>query len=267
MLTPNEFRELFPKCEKPEDFAEAVNKILPKYEITGPKRVASFLAQCAHESGGFRLFTENLNYSADALNRVFPKYFKNAGVNAQDYHRQPEKIANRVYANRMENGDESSGDGWRYRGRGVIQLTGKYNYTQFSKFVGERLCDLPDLIENIVEICLLTGVWFWDTNNLNSYADNWDIKGQTKRINGGYNGLDDRIEHFHKILTYIVGTLRSGDFGCEVIVIQELLNIKADGDFGAKTEKAVKDFQRKMGLVDDGIAGKTTIGALLSEGH
>ena len=118
------------------DWFSAMTEMFPKYEITTPNRVAGFIAQTAHESASYKTITENLNYSAKALNAIFGKYFHRAGVDAQKYHRQPRKIANRIYANRMDNGDTESGDGWTFRGGGILQLTGRYNYTQFGKTVG-----------------------------------------------------------------------------------------------------------------------------------
>ena len=116
-----------------KDWYEAMLEVLPLWEVNTAERVAMFVAQCGHESGGFRVLSENLNYSAKALNTIFPKYFRRAGRDANPYHRQPEKIANIIYAGRMDNGDTSSGDGWRFRGGGILQLTGRYNYTQFAK--------------------------------------------------------------------------------------------------------------------------------------
>lgn len=183
--------------------ADVINPLFKKYEITTINRIAGFLAQCSHESGGFKVKEENLNYSADALNRVFPKYFKNAGVDANEYARKPEKIANRVYANRMGNGDEASGEGYKYRGRGYIQLTGKENYTKFANKIGKSL-------DEAVEYCttdagaLESALFFWSENNLNSFCDKDDIVGMTKRINGGTNGLEDRKEKYEKFKTIFI---------------------------------------------------------------
>ena len=142
MLTTENFAELFPNCEDPEGWVTAMNTAFPKYGIDTPRRIASFVAQCGHESGGWRTFSENLNYSAKALDAIFGKYFKRAGRDAQDYHRQPEKIANVVYANRMDNGDTDSGDGYRYRGRGPIQLTGKFFLILIYHFIFGMLIQL-----------------------------------------------------------------------------------------------------------------------------
>ena len=164
-----------------------------KFEIKTSERVAAFIGQCQHESGGFKHLTENLNYSGDALRRVWPSRFK-TDQDAAPYHRSPEKIANKVYANRMGNGDEASGDGWKYRGRGVIQLTGKSNYEAAGAFLDIKIIENPDLVSE-PEFAMLTAGWFWNSRDLNKYADNKDYITLTKRINGGTIGLQDRIAH------------------------------------------------------------------------
>ncbi len=202
-LTTKAFSSVFPRAKSPELWVDTLNKVLPEYEIDNENRVAAFLAQCGHESAGFTAFQENLNYSADALKRVFPKYFKD--VNPEDYARKPEKIANRVYGNRMGNGSESSGDGWKYRGRGLIQLTGKNNYQRLADyFRNQELVKHPDLVCNNIEYCVLSAVWFWTVNNLNILADKEDLTTMTKRINGGTNGLEDRIYLYTKIKEVLV---------------------------------------------------------------
>lgn len=172
-------------------YINALNKILPEYKINTKLRLCHFLAQILHESGNLKYKSENLNYSAKALRSVFPKYFKTDEI-ANQYARKPEKIANRVYANRMGNGDEASGDGWLRRGRGLIQLTGTDNYKACTKALNVDLMKNPDLIISNAEICIKTACWFWNSKKLNELADKDDIKSITKRINGGYNGLDDR---------------------------------------------------------------------------
>ena len=207
-ITVQQFKELFPKNANAEEWTDAINDILPDFEINTPKRVAAFLAQCGHESAGFSVLKENLNYSADGLNNIFAKYFKNAGRDAAPYARQPEKIANLVYANRMGNGDEKSGDGWRYRGRGPIQLTGKDNYRAFANDYfddPETLLNDPDLLTDHIPTSLLAAVWFWQKNKLNVQADAGDIKLMTKKINGGYIGLEDRIKHYNHALHVLEG--------------------------------------------------------------
>lgn len=172
-------------------YVDALNKVLPEYKITTKLRLCHFLAQILHESGNLKYKSENLNYSAKALRSVFGKYFKTDEI-ANQYARKPEKIANRVYANRMGNGDEASGDGWKFRGRGLIQLTGKNNYKLCGDSIKLNLIKDPDLLINTAEASLKAACWFWNKNNLNTFADSDDIKTITKRINGGYNGLEDR---------------------------------------------------------------------------
>ena len=177
---------------------EALSNVLPEYEIDSPQRVAAFIAQCTHESGGFKRLKENLNYKAESLRRVFPKYFTSDAL-AQEYAHKQEQIANRVYGGRMGNGDESSGDGFRYCGRGLIQLTGKNNYTKFAESIDMAVEEVPSLLETF-EGAVKSACWFWKTNNLNQYADAGDILTMTKRINGGTIGLEDRIKHYNHAL-------------------------------------------------------------------
>lgn len=184
-------------------YIDALNKILPEYKINTKLRLCHFLAQILHESGNLKYKSENLNYSAKALRSVFPKYFKTDEI-ANQYARKPEKIANRVYANRMGNGDEASGDGWLRRGRGLIQLTGTDNYKACTKALNVDLMKNPDLIISNAEICMKTACWFWSSKKLNELADKDDIKSITKRINGGYNGLDDRNSILKKAKSVLI---------------------------------------------------------------
>jgi len=203
IITQQQLQELIPGNRYTEYWANALNKILPEYEINTPLRIAAFIAQCAHESGGFKFLTENLNYRWESLRKVFPKYFPTDEL-AQQYGRQPEKIANRVYANRMGNGPEESGDGWRYRGRGLIQLTGRDNYFWFSQSIETPIEDIPAYLETF-EGAIQSGCWFWETNKLNQWADQQDILTLTKRINGGTIGLEDRKKHYAHAL-HVLGT-------------------------------------------------------------
>ena len=175
------------------------------YKMT-PERAAHFFAQTAHETGNFKAFSENLNYSAKALDAVFGKYFSRAGVDANEYARQPEKIANRVYANRMENGDEASGDGWKYRGRGALQLTGKVNYKAFAEYMKKpELVESPEPVAD--EYAFESAFFFFDRNKLWSICDTGvseeSILKLTKRINGGTNGLDHRRELTQKYYKWV----------------------------------------------------------------
>jgi putative chitinase len=188
--------------EKLQRYCEPLNEVVRYYEIDQtPERCAGFLAQIAHESGGFNLVVENLNYNAAGLMRVFRKYFPSEAL-AKTYERKPEKIANKVYANRMGNGSEESGDGWRYRGRGLIQLTGKNNYAAFANGLGISLQECVAYMETPEGACASAG-WFWDTNKLNNYCDKGDFVGLTKRINGGTNGLADRQHHYSLALSLL----------------------------------------------------------------
>jgi putative chitinase len=196
-LTKDQLRQLLPKNPYIDQWYHALSQLLPDYEINTPQRIAAFMAQCAHESGGFTALKENLNYRAPTLRKIFPKYFPNDDI-ANQYASLPNKqeaIANKVYANRMGNGDEASGDGFRYCGRGLIQLTGKDNYTWFAASIGITPDEASEYLQTF-EGAAQSACWFWETNNLNACADAGDIKLMTKKINGGYIGLDDRIAHY-----------------------------------------------------------------------
>jgi putative chitinase len=202
MLTAQQFNHLFPRAQDPESWVNSMNEVFPTYDINTPQRIAAFLAQCGHESGGWTVFEENLNYSAKGLNGIFKKYFPTL-ESALPYERKPEKIANKVYGGRMGNGPESSGDGWKYRGRGPIQLTGKNNYTQFAKDMfddWQNVIDNPDWVTADRDFALMSAIWFWNKNGLNKWADTGDIKELTRRINGGYIGLEDRIHHYKEAI-------------------------------------------------------------------
>jgi putative chitinase len=177
---------------------EAIDQLLPDYDINTPERVAAFVAQCAHESGSFVFIKENLNYRAASLMKTFGKYFPTMDL-ALQYEKKPEKIANRVYSNRMGNGDESSGDGYRFCGRGLIQLTGRDNYTFFAGSLGIAVEEASDYLSTF-EGAAQSACWFWESNNLNRFADAGDIKGLTRAINGGYIGLEDRTRHYEHAL-------------------------------------------------------------------
>ena len=196
----NKFKSVFPNCKDSEILVNLFDNILNPAGINTKERVCMFLAQCGHESAGFTIFNENLNYSAKGLRGVFGKYFPTDAL-ANQYARQPEKIANKVYANRMGNGPESSGDGWKYRGFGLIQLTGKDNFSAFSKDTGIDIVTYPENIRQDLSLAIKTAIWFWNKNNLNKYCDNNDFIGLTKRINGGLNGLADREDKFNKLMS------------------------------------------------------------------
>ena len=197
-LTVNQLKEMVPGIPYADHWCNALNQLLPDYEINTPKRIAAFIAQCAHESGGFKFLSENLNYKAESLMKIFPKYFSDMAT-AKAYEKKPEKIANKIYASRMGNGDEASGDGFKYRGRGLIQLTGKTNYEWFAaslEISPEEASEYLGTFEGAAQ----SACWFWENNNLNKEADAGDIKTMTRKINGGYIGLEDRIKHYNHAL-------------------------------------------------------------------
>jgi putative chitinase len=200
-LTKEQLKQILPKNPYIDHWFDALSKLLPDYEINTPQRMAAFLAQCAHESGGFTALKENLNYKAVTLRKIFPKYFPTDEI-ANQYANMPNKqqaIANKVYASRMGNGDEASGDGYRYCGRGLIQLTGKDNYSWFAASLEISVEEAAQYLETF-EGAAQSACWFWETNNLNQWADKGDILTLTKRINGGTIGLEDRIKHYEHAL-------------------------------------------------------------------
>jgi len=202
LLTLQQFKQAFPSCKESDIWYSTFSAELKSSTINTKLRLAHFLSQCAHESSYFNVLTENLNYSRDGLLKIFPKYFTPA--TAADYARKPQKIASRVYANRMENGPESSGDGWKYRGRGIIQLTGKSNYTRCSQALYKNLMliENPDLLLD-KSVAVRAAIWFWETNSLNQLADADNIIGVTKRINGGTIGLAHRTQVLDQIKRFL----------------------------------------------------------------
>ena len=195
------------KGQIPDNVYGELQSVVDKFEMNTPIRLSHFLGHCAHESGNFKFKSENLNYSTKGLIATFPKYFKQSGL-AEAYARNPERIASRVYADRMGNGAEGTADGWKFRGRGYIQLTGKSNYVAFDKFVNENIILEPELVAK--KYPLLSAAWFFHRNKLNIISDKGlnekVILELTKRINGGTNGLQDRIKYttnFGKILGVI----------------------------------------------------------------
>ena len=191
----------------PDSVISQIDSVKEKFEINTALRLAHFLAQCSHESGGFKLTQENLNYSAKGLLGTFPKYFDVA--TAVLYERKPEKIANVVYANRMGNGDKTSGDGYKFRGRGYIQLTGHDNYAAFGKAIGEDILASPELVAT--KYALASAAWFWNKNKINAIADGGAtsevVAKVTRKVNGGVIGLDDRIKHFYQFHNLLIGSI------------------------------------------------------------
>ena len=201
MLTLSQLKQLLPKNPYVEHWHRALSQLLSDYDINTPNRIAAFVAQCAHESGGFMVLKENLNYKAATLRKIFPKYFPNDQI-AQEYASKPNKqvaIASKVYANRMGNGDEASQEGWKFCGRGLIQLTGKSNYQAFADSLEMDINDVPEYLATF-EGASQSACWYWETNKLNQWADISDILTLTKRINGGLIGYEDRKKHYDHAL-------------------------------------------------------------------
>jgi putative chitinase len=192
------------KGHVPDSVIAQIPFIQSNYKVNTLLRLSHFLAQCGHESANFRAVKENLNYSAEGLNKTFKKYFPTL-ESAKDYARQPERIASKVYANRMGNGNEASKDGFKYLGRGFIQLTGKANYLEFDKSVPEDIMANPELVAS--KYPLASAAWFWNKNGLNEIADKGAtdavVKSITKRVNGGTIGLADRIQHFNEFYSLL----------------------------------------------------------------
>lgn len=270
--------------DNPDNWYDALCELLPKYGITTERRVAHFLSQCAHESAGFRKLEENLNYSEKALRAVFGRYFgEPPKANAAEYARNPEMIANRVYNDtyrKYKMGNVNEGDGWRFRGRGLKQLTGRYNYTKFGESIGKTAEEAAEYVATPAG-AIESACWFWDTTKLNEIADTDNVVKMTKKINGGNIGLEDRQQRYANALKVLgmdaddlgtdeghidvddIGVLRKGCKGEGVKMMQEALGIGADGDFGPGTERALRQWQMSNGLVADGIAGPATLEKLL----
>ena len=275
MITLEQFRAMIPTNKDPESWYEAATELFEEYEINTPNRIAGFMAQCAHESLDFTRLEENLNYSEKALNSVFGRYFGEGKRDAAEYARNPEMIANYVYQDEFRSkkgamGNVNEGDGWRFRGRGIKQLTGRNNYTAFGKTVGMTAEEAAEYVAT-PKGAIESACWFWKTNKLDKWADAGDNVGLTKKINGGTIGLEDRNRRWESALSILGGeipepqpvssgarTLRKGMQGDDVKKMQEVLGIGADGDFGPGTLVAVKKWQKLNGLVADGIVGPAT---------
>ncbi len=203
MITPLQLKDItnIKEVSRLTDLTNSINDTLSKFEINTPLRVQHFLAQVLHESGNLSTFKENLNYSAKGLTTTFHKYFLTEEV-AMPYARKPDMIANKVYADRMGNGPESTGDGSKFKGRGAIQVTGRENYTILSKSLGVDFINKPELLET-TKYAMLSAGWFWSKTGLNEFADKDDILTITKKINGGTNGLEDRTNNLIRLKTII----------------------------------------------------------------
>ena len=284
-LTKDMLRAMIGNNPDSDTWHEALAEIMPKYDITTANRIAGFIAQCAHESNNFKSLEENLNYSEKALLSVFGRYFGTGAKkrDAAEYARNPEMIANYVYQDEFRTkkgamGNVEEGDGWRFRGRGLKQLTGRNNYTAFGKSVGmtaEKAAEYVATPKGAVE----SACWFWDTNKLNAIADTGDIVKMTKKINGGTIGLEDRTSRWEKALALLGGEVTApapkakgavdtsvvisvGSRGDTVKAVQEFLGIGADGVFGPGTKRAIKQWQAANGLTADGVAGPATLGKM-----
>jgi len=273
-FTAKHLRILIPENQEYQEWFDDMNCVLPKYSIVTIERVAGFIAQCAHESNNFRTLEENLNYSEEALLRVFPRYFGNGKINAADYARNPEKIANYVYMdqNRMSRsalGNVNPGDGWKFRGRGLKQLTGRSNYAAFGKTVGMTAEQAVDYVAT-KKGALESACWFWQSADCNSFADRFDIVGMSRRINGGTIGLEDRQRRWDQALGLfngeyekVFGTIRTGSRGVTVRLVQEELGLNNDGAFGSNTARAIKTWQLVNGLSPTGELGPSSIAKVL----
>jgi putative chitinase len=287
MITLEQFSAMIAKNKNPGPWYDAACDLFEKYEINTPNRIAAFMAQCGHESADFTMLEENLNYSEDSLNKVFGRYFGPNGRNAKEYARNPEKIANYVYQDEFRSkqgamGNVNPGDGWKFRGRGIKQLTGRNNYTAFGKSVGMSADEAADYVAT-PKGAFESACWFWATNKLEKFADADDNLGLTKKINGGTIGLEDRNKRYAAAKAIIGGavgasvvksvvsavvsavggtgevrTLKQGSKGDDVAKLQKALGIAADGDFGFGTQTALKKWQKLNGLVADGVAGPAT---------
>jgi putative chitinase len=277
-LTVEQLSAMLPTNKEVAEWCDELNKALPKYEITTSLRVAAFISQCAHESRDFTAMEENLNYSEKALNSVFGRYFGPGKRNAAEYARNPEKIANYVYMDEFRSkagalGNTQPGDGFKFRGRGLKQLTGRQNYARFAKDYDMTADEAAEWIET-KDGALASALWFWNTNNLNPVADTGDVAALTKRINGGDIGLTDRRLRFSVAMQALTGeippratvteTLRKGSTGDAVKRLQRKLGLIADGAFGPNTEAKVKEWQAANGLVADGVVGPQTLAKLIA---
>lgn len=280
LLTEAQLCYMLPSNKDAGSWLDALNAGLPKYEITTPQRIAGFIAQCAHESADFKTLEENLNYRAETLLRVFPRYFGPGKEDANAYAHNPQKIANYVYMDKHRSaagalGNVQDGDGWLFRGKGLKQVTGRANHAAFGKKVGMTAEQAADYLLT-KEGALESALWFWGSRDLNAIADTGDIVKMTRVINGGEIGLDDRRARYNRALTVLSmpagatvlasapthETLRRGDKGDAVSRLQKRLGMVPDGAFGPATEGAVKRWQQANGLAADGVAGPQTLAKL-----
>jgi putative chitinase len=292
MITLQQFSQMIPSNKEAAEWYAIAMDMFPKYNINTPNRIASFMAQCAHESGDFRILEENLNYSVEALNRVFGRYFGAPPKrNANEYARNPQKIANYVYMDEFRSsssrlGNTQPGDGWKFRGGGIKQLTGRSNFARFGASIDMSADEAADYVRT-KKGAFESACWFWKTNNLERFADRDDIDGMSRAVNGGVNGLVDRRNRYNKAKTIVGGRLTSvptqvvnnqitdsvtqqqnvslkrGSTGETVREVQRALKLGADGIFGRMTENAVKSWQRINRFTADGVLTTEQINRIL----
>lgn len=300
MITLSQFQQMIPTNKEAAEWYDITIDFFEKYNITTPLRIASFMAQCAHESQDFRSLEENLNYSVDSLLRVFPRYFGAGKADPAAYARNPEKLANYVYmdANRSKSGalgNTQPGDGWKFRGGGIKQLTGRNNYATFGKDLGMTADEAAAYVRT-KKGALESACWFWKKNGLEKFADADDIVGMTKKINGGTIGLEDRQSRYTKAKAIIGNstsstpaakpaapapksqitdsvtaksapakypTIQKKSTGDVVKKVQAKLGLTADGIYGLQTEIAVRSWQRTNKYTADGIMNDEQIRKLL----
>lgn len=296
MITLEQFKKMIPTNSSADEWYPIAVDFFKKYDIDTTNRIAGFMAQCGHESGDFKNLEENLNYSVDNLLRVFPRYFGNGKADPKDYARNPEKLGNYVYmdANRSKSGalgNTQPGDGWRFRGGGIKQLTGRNNYAAFAKGVGMTTEEAADYVRT-KKGAFESACWFWKTNGIAKYADADDIVGMSKRINGGDIGLADRKARYAKAKAILAGsspaktafptavndqitdsvtqakpakypTLQKRSSGDVVKKVQSKLGLTADGVYGLQTEIAVRSWQRSNKYTADGVLNDEQIRKLI----
>lgn len=289
MITLSQFQQMIPTNKEAAQWYDITVDFFEKYNITTPLRMASFMAQCSHESQDFRALEENLNYSVDTLLKVFSRYFGTGKADPAAYARNPEKLANYVYmdVNRSKQGalgNTQPGDGWKFRGGGVKQLTGRNNYSVFAKDLGMTADEAADYVRT-KKGALESACWFWKKNNLEKFADADDIVGMTQKINGGDIGLQDRTARYIKAKAIIGNsapvnqqitdsvtqksspasypTIQKKSTGDIVKKVQAKLGLGADGVYGLQTEIAVKSWQKTNKYTVDGIMNEEQIKKLL----
>ena len=291
MITLQQFSQMIPTNKEAAEWYAIATELFPKYNINTTNRIAGFMAQCAHESGDFRLLEENLNYSEETLIRVFGRYFGQAPKrNAAEHARKPEKIANYVYMDEFRSpssrlGNTQPGDGWKFRGGGIKQLTGRSNFSRFGESIGMTADQAADYVRT-KRGAFESACWFWKTNNLERFADRDDIDGMSRAVNGGDNGLADRRSRYTKAKSIVgktsgtptpvnpqitdavtqskaVTTLKRGSTGDLVKQVQSALKLTADGSFGTMTEDAVKSWQRINRFTADGVLNTEQINLII----